>query len=67
MTQETSLSKETVAEMARFVGLQVDDDDIERLEAEARSVARNMARLDAIDLDGVEPLLIHFLPPSQPR
>jgi len=55
------------AEVARFVGLQVDDDDIERLEAEARSVARNMARLDAIDLDGVEPLLIHFLPPSQPR
>lgn len=67
MTQETPLSKETVAEMARFVGLQVDDDDIERLEAETRSVARNMARLDAIDLDGVEPLLIHFLPPSQPR
>ena len=67
MTQETSLSKEAVAEMARFVGLQVDDGDIERLEGEARSVARNMAKLDAIDLDGVEPLLIHFLPPSQPR
>ena len=67
MTQETPLSKEAVAEMARFVGLHVDDGDIERLEGEARSVARNMAKLDAIDLDGVEPLLIHFLPPSQPR
>ena len=67
MTQETPLSKEALAEMARFVGLQVDDGDIERLEGEARSVARNMAKLDAIDLDGVEPLLINFLPPSQPR
>ena len=64
MADQSPLSKAAIAELAALMGLRFGDDEIERMEAEVRSVARNIAKLDALDLDGVEPALIHFVPPN---
>lgn len=66
MSTDATISREAIGELATFVGLQLTKEDLDLMEAEMQSIARNMGRLDALNLDGVEPALIHFLPPSRP-
>ena len=67
MGPKAPLSKEAITELAQLMGLRAEAEDLDRLGAELSSVARNMTRLDALDLDGVEPSLVHFLPPNRTR
>ena len=67
MGPKPPLSKEARRALAQLMGLRAEAEDLARLGAELSSVARNMTRLDALDLDGVEPSLVHFLPPNRTR
>ena len=50
------IARQTVREMARLVGLELTEDQLDRLEPEMESLAKNIERLREIDFGDTEPV-----------
>ena len=58
MTESTgpTIARQTVREMARLIGLELTDDQLDQLEPEMESLAKNVERLREIDFWDTEPV-----------
>lgn len=52
------LSREAITEMARFVGLEMTEEQLNKIEPEMEVLARNIETLEAVDLGETEPAIL---------
>ncbi|MSQ25615.1 MAG: hypothetical protein EXR49_04995 [Dehalococcoidia bacterium] len=64
--QKKPLSPEAALEMIRIAGFDVTPEQLARLSVDLDSMARNVARLEEVDVSVVEPAVI-FRVPQQPE
>ena len=53
--EKSRVSKETLKAMAALSGLELGDERLEELLPQAQKAAEDMASLDGLDLEGIEP------------
>ena len=61
------LSREAALEVIRIAGFDVTPEQMARLNVDFDSMARNVARLEEVDVSGVEPAVIFRVPHERAR